>query len=238
MSDPANPRLDVPSLTATPIAKITAGTPSWLALDGDPIPVPVPDAIPCLAPSTWLLDRAHHTVWLGADHGEWGGGLVRVDLATRAAKVIDGIQHGVYGILRGPDGKIWLHGGISHMTFVGSFIASVDGDAAKDLWTNECDFGGSFKRPDQAGYAVGAIVPRGKDLVVLSRSEIFTASPDLVRWARVATLPVREQIGRPDAMGNYPAVISTIAGPDDTIVFATRNDGLFVLRGNAVTHVD
>ena len=76
------------------------------------------------AASTILLDGAGR-LWLGADHGEWGGQVTRVDLVKATVQEVPpppslnpkgkAYWEGIYGFLAVRDGQVWAYGGTSHM---------------------------------------------------------------------------------------------------------------------------
>lgn len=191
-------------------------------------------------PGTWFLDRAHGAVWFGADGGEWGGALGRVDLATGAAGVTPGALGGVYGLVRGPDNRLWVHGGTAHLGHLESFISAVsdDGATVTELWSTHDGRRGTLAAAEPLR-AVSAIIPRADVLVVLAGEDVFGATPDLARWTHLAHLPATARGGRPDATSSYPAVASVAASADGRVIFfATRGDGLFALRAGGLVRVD
>ncbi len=198
------------------------------------------DGHPKHEPGTWLLDRARGTVWFGADGGEWGGALGRVDLATGAAGFTPGALHGVYGLVRGPDNRLWFHGGTAHEGHLESFISAVSADGATvtDLWSNHRPRRGA-PTSDEPLRAVSAIVPRADVLVVLAGEDVFGATPHLARWTHLAHIPATARGGRPDATSSDPAVASVAASADGRVIlFATRGDGLFALRAGGLVRVE
>ena len=75
-------------------------------------------------PTTFLLDRRDR-LWLGTDHGEWGGRLEVIDLQAGQARNVASREGwaGVFGLIELSSGQVWglrrdgphvLHGGLHH----------------------------------------------------------------------------------------------------------------------------
>lgn len=204
-----------------------------------------------------LVDRQGR-LWIGADRGEWGGRVARVDL--RAGTFIE-IQpppplrpadddpgskpfwRGVYGFAELPDGQVWAYGGTMHMGSIDSFIARIDDLSARLVFTySSFD---SFDEPDAAVPAgptmpVTHIISEGDALFVLAYSGVFHVDQGLTTWEEAADLRVRYAWGRRDAVGAYPAVRAALppSRPGGAVVLATASDGLVEVDGSQVkSHV-
>ena len=85
--------------------------------------------------TTFLLDRAGR-LWLGADRGEWGGWVTRINLAEGTAEQIPpppardpegkAWWRGIYGFVELGDGQVWAFGGTSHVGFNDGEITRID----------------------------------------------------------------------------------------------------------------
>ena len=97
--------------------------------------------------TTFLLDRAGR-LWLGADNGEWGGWVARVDTSNGSAVEIEASAadpmpddenswEGIYGFVERADGQVWAFGGTSHMGLNSAFITRVDQPNPRRLFAYE-----------------------------------------------------------------------------------------------------
>jgi hypothetical protein len=177
-------------------------------------------------PSVFLLDG--DALWFGVDAGEWGGYATRVDLASGALTTIDP-GDGVFGIVAGPNHRIWLHGGIVHLGVTGGFISEVTDEKATVLFRRKSYGNKNAQKTEPKPLPIVHVVPHGAGFRVLVWHELYDVSSDLKTWTKVAAIEARENSGRPDSVGNYPATTSMIEVGGNT-VFSTVKDGLFVLR--------
>jgi hypothetical protein len=197
-------------------------------------------------PSTLLLD-AKGRLWMGADHGEWGGWCRLLDLDTGSTRALatppggppfeGGTEwQGVSGFVELPGGEIWAYGGTSHMGLREGYIVRVD--EVKRLLTISGDrgrVGGPTPIPGQPHGPITMIAadPSAPDggVLVLSYSDVYRADRALRRWRKIHTLHIRYRWGRPDAVGSYPSVraLHFIDG-GDTMLLATRVDGFVRVR--------
>jgi hypothetical protein len=197
-------------------------------------------------PSALLLDSKGR-LWMGADHGEWGGWCRVLDLDGGATRPLatppggppfeSGAQwQGVYGFVELPGGEVWAYGGTSHMGLREGYVVRVD--EVKRLATFSGDRGrvrGPAPIPGQPHGPITMIAPdpaaRGGGVVVLSYSDVYRADRTLRRWRKVHTLHVRYRWGRPDAVGSYPSVRALhFTDGGDTMLLATRVDGFVRVR--------
>ena len=134
--------------------------------------------------TTFLLDRAGR-LWLGADKGEWGGSVARVDTSngsvveikpppTSACPNGENSWEGVYGFVERADGQVWAFGGTSHMGMNSAFITRVDQPNPRRLFTFETppDRG---KQPDtnRPSMPITHVIEENSGLFVLSFSDVF-----------------------------------------------------------------
>ncbi|WP_422927284.1 hypothetical protein [Singulisphaera sp. PoT] len=197
--------------------------------------------------TTFLIDRDGR-LWLGADNGEWGGLVSRIDLVKGTPSKLEPppslkpgrkpYWSGVYGFAELRDGQVWAFGGTEHMGGCEAIITRVDGDAPSTLFQNE-QFLGTGKKPDEsrAWLPVNFIVDEGDSLLVVSYSDIYRVDRALKDWKKVASLDISYRWGRPDAMGSYAAVVGLHAPRHrgEPLVLTTTLDGLLRLDGDKMT---
>jgi hypothetical protein len=198
--------------------------------------------------SAFLLDSKRR-LWLGDDHGEWGGWCVRIDLVAGSVAEVEGIKDspdddtagwdGVYGFAELPDGQVWAHGGTMHMGFTRGFVRRVDGPKAEPLYL----YGNADARkgheedekipePGRPFLPITHVLPdRDGKLLVFSYSQIYRVDPGLKEWSKVHTVEIRYRAGRPDAVGVYPSIVA-IHRLGDRLVFATAVDGYVEIVGD------
>jgi hypothetical protein len=71
---------------------------------------------------------AGEALYLGYDKGEWGGGLLRLDLGTGKCKEIDlGEPGNVRDLKTGPGERLWVVQGLDHLTLEEGAVQSTDG---------------------------------------------------------------------------------------------------------------
>jgi hypothetical protein len=197
--------------------------------------------------TTFLLDDAGR-VWLGADNGEWGGRLTRVDLARGTITAIKpppprkpddkAFWEGVYGLIELRDGQIWVFGGSSHMGLDSGYLTRVDGPEPHPLYTSEPPGEpGNEPDPGRPMMPITHVVEENDGLLVFSYSDVFQVDKELKSWKKLATLPIQYRWGRPDAVGSYPSV-RTVHRPirdGEPYVLATGGDGFVLLEGTKAT---
>lgn len=198
--------------------------------------------------TTFLLDRASR-VWLGADRGEWGGRVTRVDLIQGTTDVIKpppstqpnlrAFWHGIYGFVELRDGQVWAFGGSSHMGLNRANITRVDLAEPRALFF-------AFKPPREADdepepgrptFPITHVLEEGGKLLVLSYSDLFRTDQALGTWEKVATLRITYRWGRRDAVGAYPSVcaVHPPRRPGEPIALATVADGYVLVEGAKTT---
>ena len=198
--------------------------------------------------STFLLDHSGR-FWLGADRGEWGGRITRVDLvAGTVAEIPPPPSHdpdrkaywqGIYGFVEPGDGQVWAFGGTSHMGFHSSFITRIDAANPIPLVAFDRPPRDPEKAPDpdHPRLPITHLIATKDHFLIFSYSDVFRVDQALKSWKKVATLAIRYRWGRPDAVGSYPAVraIHPPVRDGDPYVLATVADGYLSLHGDKST---
>jgi hypothetical protein len=197
--------------------------------------------------TTFLIDRAGR-IWLGADRGEWGGQLTRVDLANGTIAPIkpppshkpkiQAFWEGVYGFVELRDGQVWAFGGTSHMGFNSGYITRIDGAEPQPLFTFK-PTGELGKEPDpgRPSLPITHVIEEDSGLLVFSYSDVFRVDKELKAWKKFATLAIQYRSGRPDAVGSYPSVraVHPPIRDGEPYVLATVGDGYVLLEGTKPT---
>jgi hypothetical protein len=180
-------------------------------------------------------------LWIGADSGEWCGRLAVVDLKSWSVRELDiggargAHPQGVYGFTETPDGHVWAYGGTVHMGARGSFIMAVDQEPPARLL--ELGFARAA-RPDRPSLPITHVVPVGDGrMLVFAYDQLFETDAQLASWRRLPKLAARYRSGRPDAIGNGPAVKSVhlLGASPRRLAIATARDGWVELRDEAFT---
>lgn len=181
-------------------------------------------------PTTFLLDRRDR-LWVGTDHGEWGGRLEVIDLQTGLARDVPSQEgwSGVFGLVELSNGQVWAYGGTAHLICTGAFVSRVDGGAERRLYDVPfCQGQGRHPQPSKSAKPVTQIVEldRGRVLIV-AYGEVSISDLSLKNWRPFAQLELRYQPGRPDAVSSYPAVraIHVADAQRPRLVLATARDG-------------
>jgi hypothetical protein len=197
--------------------------------------------------TTFLLDRAGR-LWLGADRGEWGGQVTRVDLVRGTIEAIKpppslnpevkAFWQGVYGFIELRDGQVWAFGGTSHMGSNYGEITRIDVAEPRTLFAFDPPEDPE-KEPDPnlPRMPITHIVEENGGLLVFSYSDVFRVDKELKSWKKVATLMIQYRWGRPDAVGAYPSVcaVHPPRRPGGPYLLATIGDGYVRLDGEKAT---
>jgi hypothetical protein len=194
--------------------------------------------------TTYLLDRTGW-LWLGADKGEWGGWVARVDTSNGSVIEIkpppdpaakdESYWEGVYGFVERADGQVWAYGGTSHMGMNSSFITRVDQPAPVRLFSCETPADTNKQLDPHVPYMpITHVIEDNGGLLVLSYSDVFRADLALKSWYKLAVLDIAYRWGRPDAVGSYPSVcaVHPPAQNGGAYLFATVGDGYVSLDGS------
>jgi hypothetical protein len=200
--------------------------------------------LPKLTPSAFLVDR-HDRLWLGEDHGEWGGSACWLDLANgkRHDVTMPGqLDNNVYGFAELAYGRVLAFGGVMHMGLLSSFITRVDSAPATSVWRRSNLGKRGLEQaeadPNQPQLPITHIVPaRDGKLLVFSFSDVFRVDAKIRHWQRLARLDLHYSPGRPDAVGSYPAIRQVLPLDRDgaKLLLVTGRDGHVELEGGKTT---
>ena len=181
-------------------------------------------------PSAFLLDG--DSLWFGIDAGEWGGAIGKIDLKTH--KLTSLTSDAVMGFAKHPDGRVLAHGGLIHMGMIEGTIGAIEGNKLVEVWKREGGFDTDPTNP--RALPVVYIQPNGERMRILVWNELYDVSGDFKDWTKIVELPARTRAGRPDSVGDFPAVVA-IVELGDALVFATTRDGLFVYKDGKLSHL-
>lgn len=187
----------------------------------------VPDA------SSFLMDDRDQ-LWLGVDHGEFGGGLYRVDLLEDRMEAV--LPDNVLGISRIQD-EIWAYGGLAHLTGFYSFIARVAPGKPKRL-RERSGFIDQKPRDPRLGPSlpISQIVEAGTGVSIWSGTDIFQANRSLGGWKRLRDPTPSHIDGRRWRRTAYYPVNDTSTVVDDRVFRPTGTGFLELEDGTASRH--
>ena len=189
-------------------------------------------------PTTFLLDKRDR-LWLGTDHGEWGGRLEVIDLQTGRARDVTTREgwSGVFGLIELSNGQVWAFGGMAHLFCTGAFIARVDTGAASFIYDVPFCQGQGRKPGKSADPVTHIIEPEKRHILIFAGNDVSSSNLHLTSWRRFAKLKLRYEPGRPDAVSNYPAVHAIHVANENPprLVLATARDG-YVGLGRSGLH--
>jgi hypothetical protein len=186
-----------------------------------------------VAPATAFLIDRRHRLWLGSDHGEFGGSVQMVRLDSGRVQDIPWNNQGVYGFVERPNGEVWAFGGTAHMGSARSYMARVEPGrppaAVYELGLHAGRESAEGMRSTMEKQPVGPIShvieePGGR-LLVLASQRVYETDAAMSAWKLLGKLAIDGPPGRPDAVGSYPAV-RTAALIDGKLLLATVEDGL------------
>jgi hypothetical protein len=197
--------------------------------------------------TTALLDTTGR-LWLGADNGEWGGRVTRVDLTKGTIAAIDpppsreprgrAFWNGIYGFIELRDRQVWAYGGTSHMGLDSRNVARIDEDRPRPIFERETHvvFEGEPGAPQRA-LPITHIIEENESLLVFSYDDVYRVDKTLRTWKQFATLSLQYRWGRPDAMGSYPSLcaVHPPSRDGDPYILATSADGYVLLNGAKTT---
>jgi len=191
--------------------------------------------------TTFLCDSKGR-LWIGADRGEWGGALQVVDLrarplAVRKVSYEKSELNGIYGLVESPKGDILAFGGTLHMGFGSAQLTKFSpSGSSQEIYAAK--FNGWTTQPVTPNPTLPITQALSKEgrWLVFSYDAAFECDGAFRNWKRIATLHVRTNPGRPDAVASYPGIVRV----DDVggrILLTTHLDGLLELRrGEIVRH--
>lgn len=191
--------------------------------------------------STAIIDSKDR-LWLGQDHGEWGGWCGYLDLKVGKLHILNepemqiepGRMHwwsgNVYGFAELSDGRVLVYGGCIHFS-ASAYIAVTTRDSLHVVYSYS-QRRGREDPVDRPVAPVTHIVEDGASdtLCVFAYSDVFRCDRSFGNWKKVAELDLHYEPGRPDAMGCYPA-IRAVHHLDGQFILATFLDGYQVLKG-------
>ena len=183
---------------------------------GEPL-VTIPMAHPKHRPSAFLLDG--DTLWFGANGGEWGGRIGRIDLAARTLNehARDEAREPVHGFLM-HRGRVLRHGGLAHLSIRRATIAVVDERGATPVWRRS-----SGRRPaPPPAHPITHLLPTPAGFVAVSRGVIYEAPEDFSKWTKLADVGTRT---------------TAMVALGDAFVIATHDRGLYVWRAGKLARV-
>jgi hypothetical protein len=193
--------------------------------------------------SAFLLD-ARSRLWLGVDAGEWGGWCGSLDLSAGKAGKVEALKDsylsGVYGFVELPDGQVWAYGGTMHLGLSSGYIARIDRGKAEELRSFRMDRAAKPNAPPkEPRYPITHVMPdpKGDGLLVFAYRDLFRVDAGLTNWRHLGTIELRYRLGRPDAMGSYPALRTVLDAGDKSgdLICSTARDGLLRIREGRVT---
>ncbi|SOD78887.1 ligand-binding sensor domain-containing protein [Spirosoma fluviale] len=214
-------------------------------------------------PPVSFLDHQDN-IWLGFDHGEWGGDVFAFDTRQRAfrrlqTEQIEMPRNPVSGFCDDPQ-HVYMSGGVSHMFMThGSISRFSDGLAtsvlqAKDKETPvevimEDPRTGKKKKQQlitwKGGHQIGPMAynPSTKCLYFYSQFGIFKGSPtadlaDIKQWKNVLNPKLKWTAGSPYAAGPAMNVLKMQFTTDGTLLFLTEHNGLGIYAGKNLRFIE
>lgn len=177
-------------------------------------------------------------LWIGIDEGEWGGRMAVLDLDTGIARQVPHTAHdGVYGFAELPDQTVLAYGGISHVGSWSAFVSVVNQSPAKTLYSaasHSSDVNRQRREKERPLAPIShLVVETPRSLLLLSGNNLYRSDRSLAHFERIASLPARGLSGRPDALGDYPAVSGVYSLGAGAFLCVTVRDGL--IKGEAAT---
>ena len=187
----------------------------------------------------WVRGSSPHCdrsgrLWVGSDEGEWGGRIEMVDLRAprlerRQIAPPDQMWWGVYGFIELPDGSLVAYGGPSHMGFHGAFLARVSETGKSAMLYNDGadDWGKQKQKPDGAYGPISHVLPaRDGGFFIFALGRVYRCDDQFRSWKLLGYQKLHSASGRPDAVGNYPALVAVHTASDGRILLTTRLDGI------------
>ena len=200
--------------------------------------------------TTFLLDRAGR-LWLGADSGEFGGWVARIDLANWKVVEIKPPPdlapdpdigevgwEGVYGFIERHEGQILAFGGTSHLGLNSGFITRIDQAEPHRLFAFDPPKD-EAKPPDPGlpSLPITHVVEEDNGLFVLSYSDVFRVDSDFKGLEKGSDTPDCVSLGSAGRHGGLP-VCAPVHPPrrdGEGYVFATVRNGYVSLEGATTT---
>ncbi|MCX6217756.1 hypothetical protein [Spirosoma sp.] len=207
-------------------------------------------------PPVSFLDHQDN-LWLGFDHGEWGGDVFAFDTHKRAFRRLKTEQLGmtmspVNGFCDDQQ-QVYMSGGVSHMFLTHGSISRFTNDVATpvlqskdketpvDVVMEDPRTGKEGKKQLitwKGGHRIGPMAynPVNKCLYFYSQFGIFKGSPtadlsDIKQWQNVLKLNLRWTANSPYAAGPAMNVLKMKFTSNGTLLFLTEHNGLGVYDG-------
>lgn len=194
--------------------------------------------------ATSLLDN-YGNIWLGYNHGEWGGDIYV--FSTNENKFIAPIPidfeinlNPIFSFTEAPDG-IYFSGGLSHLHRTTGYIGQSVNFIARIRFRNEIN-GLSKDSTKRKGHYVGPISYNKWDdhLYIYSQHGIYKQKPnDNLSKAENWTLVVKPELlwtyGQSNATGHAMNVTKLITTEPGTVLFLTEQNGIGYFNGKTLT---
>jgi hypothetical protein len=186
-------------------------------------------------PDTFLLD-AQGKLWMGTNGGEFGGGVLRLDLNTGTVRKVDAGSD-VLGFLQTPDGATFAYGGVSHMGGNSGFIARADNEkltALRNFEHNDWQTAEQDKERSPDNMPQGPVDRvledrEGGGFWVLSGQGLFHCDRGFASWTKTLDIGGRWIGGRAlSAMADTPTVNSLLMSGSESgeMIAVMGRDGL------------
>ncbi|HWZ89836.1 MAG TPA: hypothetical protein VNW92_13330, partial [Polyangiaceae bacterium] len=244
-------RLVVPTLELTTIGSVP-GVPSWVGVSKGEVLVIYgrAGALPRFsgwAPKLrWLGSRrevsvpnataffldAEDRLWLGEDHGEWGGALTRVDLKGGQAAAVrwpTAEVEDIYGFAEVAPGEVWALGGMQHMMSDALVLRIAPEPTPTTIYSRATPLIVGPKAPAKPAEGPGMPITQvvddgGGKLIAFAYDGVYEADRN-AHFRRLGALHLKYHLGRPDAVGSYPALSNALVAKN-RLILTTKLDGL------------
>lgn len=182
-----------------------------------------------------LID-SHDRIWIGIDRGEFGQAVWRFDIVERNLHMpFPGCPAGVFGFVETATGDVLAFGGVQHLGLNKGYIAKFHAGAFHII--EQTEPARHSVQPRQSFGPVSHLLynPATLTPTLFSNNRPYE-KPNGV-WQPVAELSLRDYLGRPDSLSNYPAITHAEYLDADRLLVSTRRDGFLVITGTDVRHV-
>lgn len=210
---------------------------------------------------TYLMDKRDR-IWIGFDHGEWGGDVFAFDTQKLIfiRLMINDVQMTLNPVSSFCEDSqnVYMSGGISHMMLThGSIIKFNDQIGSNILLSRDRKTPEkvTFDGPDgrkksetwttwKGGHQIGPVAynPTDSCLYFYSQHGIFKGSlssdlSDIEQWHNILKPSLQWSGGRPNAAGPAMNVLKMHFAPDGRLFFLTEHDGLGVYESKTLRFV-
>ena len=202
-------------------------------------------------------------LWLGFNHGEWGGDVFAFDTRKRVFSPLqtDSLQmtmNPVNGFCEDQQ-SVYMSGGVSHMFLTHGSVArftngvatsvlqSRDRETPVEMIIEDPKTGKKQKRTGNAwrgGHHIGpgAYNPANKSLYFYSQNGFFKGSltadlSDIKQWENILKPTLTWTGGSPNAAGPAMNVLKMQFTADGTLLFLTEHEGLGIYDGKALRFI-